>query len=464
MKPRRILVALTAVALLAAAGCSRSGSSGEESSATGGNSGGSSSSSSVSADFGDLKGLCHSGKASSAPAQGVTAGEIKVGVFTDMGFTKNPELADAAKVFTSWCNDNGGINGRKITYNMRDAKLMEVRQRMLESCRDDFALVGGSAALDGLGVKDRLSCLLPDFPAQVDQIANAGADLQVGGGVTAGGRYDPYTGFHQWLFKDAYPASASAIGLINGDSPVTKVMGTAYEEALPQQGATIVYDDLYPAAGVSDWTPYAQSIKTKGVKGLIFLGDFNSLAKLEDVLTGMDYKLDWIDTNSNAYNSQFIKLAGNSLAVQHNYADISGTAPLESNLPAMKQLKDLFAKYAPGEDMTYPAVRAFGQWLLFAKSAASCGDQLTRKCLLDAGKGETAWTAGGLEAPTNMGDPNFIQKCFNAEQAGPQGWSTPDFKPDNGPYRCNVDPYVYKTPGGKPLTLADVGKSLGDLK
>jgi hypothetical protein len=453
VRPRRILIALMAVALLAA-GCSRGG---EETTTAGGSGGGS-------GDFGDLKGICHSGKPSSSPAQGVTPGEIKLGVFSDVGFTKNPEFADAAKVFTSWCNDNGGIGGRKLSFTVHDAKLLEVRQRMLEACRDDFALVGGGAAFDGLGVKDRLSCTLPDFPAQVVSIANAGSDLQVGGGSTAG-KLDIYTGSHSWLFKEAYPDSANAIGLITGDTPVTKTMLNGYQESLPAEGATLVYSDLYPAAGVTDWTPYAQAIKSKGVKGLIFLGNYVDLPKLEDVLTSMNYKLDWIDANSNAYSPAFLKLLGNSTTEQHNYADISGTAPLESDLPAIKQLKDLYAKYAPGSAPTYPAVRAFGAWTLFAKAASSCGDALTRRCVYDAAIKETAWTGGGLEAPQDF-TPNTsnLPKCFNVEMVTPQGWQPAPFKPDTGPYRCDMQPYVYKQDLGKPMTLADVGKTLNDVK
>lgn len=453
MAPRRILIALMAVALLAAAGCSRGGS--EESGATGGGGG--------SGDFGDLKSICHSGKPSSAPAQGVTASEIKLGVFSDIGFTKNPEFVDAAKVFTSWCNDNGGVAGRKLSYTVHDAKLLEVRQRMVEACRDDFALVGGGAAFDGLGVKDRLNCLLPEFPAQVVSAANAGSDLQVGGGGTAS-QMDIYTGSHSWLFKEAYPDSAAAIGVITGDIPATKSMLSGYQESLPAEGATLVYGDLYPAAGVTDWTPYAQAIKSKGVKGLIFLGNYVDLPKLEDVLTGMDYHLDWIDANSNAYNAGFLKLLGNSATAQHNYADISGTAPLESDLPAITQLKQLYAKYAPGSEPTYPAVRAFAEWALFAKSAASCGDALTRKCLYDAATKESAWTGGGLVAPQDFTTKAAVQKCFNVEMVTPQGWQPAPFKPDTGPYRCDMTPYVYKQDLGKPLTLEAIGKSLNDLK
>ncbi|WP_433631914.1 ABC transporter substrate-binding protein [Nocardia sp. CA-120079] len=456
MKSQRILVALLAAALLAA-GCSRGGEEVEGTNTT---------SSTASGDFGDLKNVCQAGKPSSSSAQGVTAGEIKVGVFSDVGFTKNTEFVDAANVFTSWCNAAGGVGGRKLVATVRDAKLMQVRQRMIEACREDFALVGGGAALDSLGVEDRLKCLLPEFPAQVVDVKNSGSDLQVGGGASASRPYDIYTGYHQWLLT-TYPASAGAVGIITGDSPVTKAMVPKFQESLSAMNASVVYNELYPATGVADWTPYAQSIKSKGVKGLIFLGDFRSLAKLEDVLTGMDYKLDWIDANSNAYNSQFLELAGKSLAAQNNFADLSGIAPLEASatVPDVKLVKDLFAKYAPGKDVTYPALRAFSEWLLFAKSAASCGDQLTRKCVYDAASKETAWTAGGLQAPVDLRPTGALPKCYNIVQATPQGWQqATGFKPDTGPYRCDMDAYVYKNDYGKAMTLADVGLSTSDLK
>lgn len=455
MKSQRILVALLAATLLAA-GCSGRSGGAEESPAA----------NAVSSDFGDLKGVCQPGKSTSSPTQGVTADQIQIGVFTDIGFTKKPELVDAAKVFSSWCNDNGGINGRSIEVNIRDSKLMEVRQRMIEACRDDFALVGGSAALDALGVKERLSCTLPEFPSQVGGTENTGSDLQIGGGASANRPYDVYGGFHQWLYKEAHPNSANALGIIVGDSPLTKVMADRYAEGLPAQGATLIYSDIYPSAGVADWTPYAQNIKTKGVKGLIFLGDFRQLAKLEDVLTGMDYKLDWIDANSNAYQPAFVELLGKSAGAQNNYADLSGTAPLDSanTIVAVKQAKELFAKYAPGAELTYPAIRALTEWLLFAKAAASCGDNLTRTCLLDAARKETSWTAGGLQAPMNMSSATVPPKCFNAVKATSQGWQVADFKPDNGPYRCDMKPYVYTGNYGKAVTLADVGKSASDVK
>ncbi|MDX3382272.1 ABC transporter substrate-binding protein [Streptomyces niveiscabiei] len=415
-----------------------------------------------SSDFGTLKDVCGPGTAKASSVQGVTDDEIQVGVMSDIGFTKRSEFVDAAKVFTSWCNDAGGINGRDLAPVTRDAKLMEVRQRVLEACKADFALVGGGSALDSLGVKDRLKCLLPNFPAQSSQIGAIGSDLQaLASGPVAG--YFGYAGYYSWLLKDKYPDSAGKVGVIAGDAPVTKVMAAQFKEAVAGLGGTVSYSDLYPAAGVSDWTPYAQSIKKDGVKGLVFLGDFASLAKLEQALTGIGYTPDWIDANSNAYGPAFPQLAGAALGTQHNYAELFATAPLESaaDNPAVQQVIDLFEKYAPGKQVTYPALRAFSAWLLFATSARDCAE-LTRTCVYENAMKNTAFTAGGLQAPFDLTSKE-PPKCYVIVEATAKGWQAADFEPDQGAYRCDAPTYQYKGAYGKPATLADVGTSMADL-
>ena len=457
MKSQRIVIAVVAMALLVA-GCGRSGT-GEEAA-------GPTAPSVSSGDFGDLSDVCKGGSPSGTPAQGVTATEIKVGVFSDVGFTKQPEFVDAAKAFTSWCNAAGGINGRKLVYEVRDTNLLEVRPRMLDACREDFALVGGGAALDGLGVKDRLSCLLPEFPAQVSQSQNLQSDLQVSALTSTYAHYEPYFGFRKWLLNEAYPESAGAVGIINGDSPVTKVLGDKAVEAIKAAGGTVTYSDLYPASGVSDWTPYAQSIKNKNVKGLVFYGDFRQLGKLEDVLSGMNYKLDWIDPTNNAYNPQFLQAAAQSVGVQNNVVDLTGAVPIEAatSSPAMAQLHDIFEKYAPGAELALGSVRALSSWLLFAKAASSCGDQLTRRCVLEAATKQTAWTGGGLHTARDLSNEDAAPDCFNVMRATTTGWKQADFEPDRGLFRCDVTPYRYTAEYGAATTLADVGKSLDDVK
>lgn len=457
MRPKRTAAVLLAVALLATAGCS--GRSGSET-------GNSPAGESVVADFGDLTGVCQEGTATGAPTQGVTDTEITVGVFTDVGYSKNPEFVDAAKVFTSWCNAAGGINGRTITTEIHDSKMLAVRQQMVEACRTDFALVGGGSGLDGLGVKERLQCTLPDFPAQISQQVNVGTDLQVIASQSTFAHYDPYNASRQWLTKEAYPQSAGAIGIINGDSPVTKVLGAKAVESLESMGAKVIYNELYPVGGVTDWTPYAQAIKNKGVRGLVWLGEDGPLAKLEEKLTSMDYELDWIDPTNNAFQPDYIELLGRSASFQNNIVDLGGVAPpqLADESPATRQLQDLYAKYAPDAVISLPAIRAFSAWLLFAKTASACGAELTRTCLVTTAQKETAWTGGGLHTPNDLSAEDPAPTCFNVMQATPDGWQRPEFGANNGLFRCGTPPYRYTGDYGEPMTLADVGKTMADVE
>ena len=91
----------------------------------------------------------------------------------------NQELFDASTVFTKWCNSLGGINGRKIIDNQRDAALVNYKAKVLEACQTDFSMVGGGAVFDDTGQQARLNCLLPDLPGYVVSPAARGADLLV---------------------------------------------------------------------------------------------------------------------------------------------------------------------------------------------------------------------------------------------------------------------------------------------
>jgi hypothetical protein len=462
----RTCVAVSAVALLAA-GCSRAASPSSAGAAgKGAASGTTAVGQGTGAGFGTLTSVCRPGSASGAPDQGVTAGQVRVGVMTDASFTKDNTFPVTAKVFAAWCNANGGIDGRKIVFDTLDTALFDVQPKMVQACGEDFALVGGGAAFDGGAVSKRLSCLLPAFPGEVVSPQNAGSAFQVYPGWNGAANWG-YPGYYSWLTKQAYPDSAKHVGIISGDVAATQQIAAQDAQGIAGIGGTVTYNDLYPPLGAADWTPYAEAIKTKGVKGLIFNGQWQQLAKLELALTNIGYKLDWIDANSDAYTPQFISLAGSSLTAQNNYADIAGLYPVEkaSSNPATQQLVGLFSQYAPGTAVTLPAVQSFAEWLLFATSAETCGSDLTRKCVYDAAISQTSWTGGGLLAPSSLAPGAAPTGCFNVEKATPAGWQPASIGANNGVYRCG-GPFFTITGSAyiPPTTLASVGKSMADLK
>ncbi len=465
MKPQRTIAALAAFAAVAglAAGCSRAGGTTTSSPSSAGSTAATQASTST---FGTLGKICGSGSPSGSTDQGVTASTIQVGTFTDQSFTQDPTMVDAAKVFTSWCNSLGGIDGRKVVSNTLDDGLYNVQAKMVEACGQDFALAGGESALDNLGVETRLKCLLPSFPAQVISTLNTGSSLQVSPGYNTG-KYYVYSQYYNWLIKQEYPASAQHVGIIAGDVGVTETDEAEAAEDIKSLGGSVGYNTLYSPIGSIDWTPFAEAIKSKGIKGLIFLGQYQDLAKLELILTNMDYKLDWIDANTNSYDTAFNGLAGSSvLSEQNNVADIEGVYPLEdaSSNPATKELSQLWAKYEPDEQLSLPGVLAFSSWLLFAESASSCGADLTRKCLYDAAIKQTNWTAGGLMAAMSLSSTTTPVTCWNVEKDTTSGWEPASFGANDGAYSCGGPYYLLKGNYGSPLTLANVGLSLNDLK
>lgn len=458
----RWLALIVALALVAAA-CGRSddkSDSGSTSSSTAASGGGA-----KSADFGDLKDVCQAGDPSGSPAQGVTPSEIKLATFADPGFVGRPglnqELFDTADVFAAWCNDRGGINGRKIVVDKRDVALTEVKARMTQSCAEDFMMVGGGAVFDQDGVKTRLECLMPDISGFAVSPEARGADLlvqPVPNSITT-----LPSGDFKWLEKK-FPTGAKNYGVLTGDVATTRIVGEQNKEMVDSLGWNNVYDDVYPSFGLSDWTPYAQGLQSAGVEGLIWIGEPEFLAKLLQAMNNIGYAPKFIRTDANHYDTKLIDNGQD--AIKNNVYIRSVFFPFEEAKAgtATKQYLDAFADYKPdGKNRTYLGLQAFSAWLLFAESAKACGNDLTRKCVYDNAKKVTSWTGGGLHAEQNPGE-GVPPTCFAIEQATPSGFKLVDIGATDGIFKC--DPkglYTLKEPGVN-ITLEDVGLTQADLK
>ena len=141
--------------------------------------------------------ICEPGPGGASSVRGVGAKTINIAVENDASNTIVPglevEFTQQATAFADWCNAAGGINGRKIVIDNRDAALFNVASQMTSACQSDFMAVGGGYAIDSPGVPIREKCGLGQISAYVPSSASAMATLQVDPGgantdsITAGG-------------------------------------------------------------------------------------------------------------------------------------------------------------------------------------------------------------------------------------------------------------------------------------
>ncbi len=460
--------ALIACVALGAAACNRSDAPKTTTKATGTSATSVDGSKGGAGTFGDLTNVCQGGSPSGAPAAGVTADSIRIATFSDAGFVGRPglnqEFFDTAEVFSKWCNDHGGINGRTIVVDTRDAALFNTQARMVEACADDFAMVGGGATFDADGVETRLKCLLPDIAGFVASAKARGADLLVQPEPNA--LTSLQVGNLRYLGK-RFPDATAHIGVLTGDIPLTKEVGDQNAAAAKAFGWKVVSENVYPPVGVTDWTPYAQAIKQAGIKGLIYIGEPENLGKLIVALNDIGYPLDFIRADANHYDAKLVDTASAALANAPVYIQLN-IAPFEqaAKSSAIGQYLAAFQQYKPdGKSHTYLGVNAWSAWLLFANAASSCGNNLTRTCFYNAAKKIDRWTGGGLHSVTNPGAGTSSQ-CFATLKATPKGFTlVTDTQANQGIYNCGPKNLFTLTDNvGAETTLADVGQNIKNLK
>jgi hypothetical protein len=394
--------------------------------------------------------------ASTGTQVGLTSDTISLGTISDVGYSGAPglnqELFDASDVFASWCNSLGGLN----------AKITEYKQRIQEACDKDFALVGGGGVFDDAGQTDRLSCLLPDFPGYVVSNIARGAGLQVQ--ATPGSNTQVQAGLFRYLAA-TFPDSMANTGFLTGNIATTINNKSQYQEAAQSFGFQTVYDERYNPVGEPTWTPFAQAIKDKGVKGLYWVGEPSNLSKLLDALSQIDYKLDWVGAAGNEYDQALIDGAGSALDTNTVFIQVGVTPFLATQIPAIPQYEELFKQYLPnGKSQASLGLNSFSAWLLFAQLVKSCGVNITRRCVYDAGIKTTSWSGGGLSAEASPASqqpgPCFALVKTDGAKFVMENWETTQ----DGIWNC--DPAnVAKTTGdfGQPPTLESVGKSLDDV-
>src|SRR6202050_1199936 len=164
--------------------------------------------------------VCEPGPGGASTVRGVSSKTINIAVFNDASNTVIPgleaEFPQQAQAFADWCNAAGGINGRKIVIDNRDAALFNAAQQATAACQSDFMAVGGGMALDQPSVPVREKCGLGQISGYVVSDASELASDQVD---PSGANTNSITSGWFGALAKAYPQAVKKAGMGGEHNP-----------------------------------------------------------------------------------------------------------------------------------------------------------------------------------------------------------------------------------------------------
>ncbi len=399
-----VAVAIVAILSLVATAC---GSGRDDSDGGGGNTSTTEGGGGDSSAFGTMASPCGPAEGTNtAPAGqvGVTADSITIAYGDDAGYQQAPglnkEMSDAVKAMISWCNDQGGINGRQVKGNYYDAKILDVNNAMTEACQGgNFFLVGQGWSLDASQEATRLGCGLPAVPTYTVSPQFAHGKLMY---QPTPNPVDEMSVPAAFQMAEAFPDAVKKSAVMYANYSATIDSTEKWELASEQAGWTYLpCEQVYSIGGESDWKPFVQKLKDCGAEVVYFSGSpYPNFENVLDAAAQIGYSPKWM-TEANFYDAKFAEwnVAGNADNVYVRMAYF----PFEEadQVPAVQQYLDIVAD--SGGSTSLLGMQATAAFLLWAQASQQCGADLTRDCVLEKLSTVTDYTAGGLQAPANVG-------------------------------------------------------------
>ena len=389
--------------------------------------------------FGDLGRICGPGNPQPRSGRGLSGTTIHVGTLGDPGSTITPgleqEYFDVAKAFTKWCNDAGGINGRKIVVQDYDAKLFNGAQQIVSACQREFMLVGGGNAFDAVDVKPRVECKLAQIPA-LDVSPQAGlAPLQVQPTSNSPTHYG-VGGLR--LLADAYPASEQGLGIGSSNVASLSPQGRYASQAWESLGNKVSIIQEKPTF-VTNFRPYMEQLKTTGAKA------YNEIASQDptpevNAMRDVGYQPSFVLWSIQFYDPKSVE-AAKTVTFPPSYVALAALpAELVDDYPVLQQIRSIMNAGLTEPKFTSFTGLAWSSWTLWAKSATECGDNLTPQCILAKAGSHTDWDAGGLFPPNSTIPGKQSQSnCVILVRLTPKGfvYDKKVTQPNHGPYNCD---------------------------
>jgi ABC-type branched-subunit amino acid transport system substrate-binding protein len=394
--------------------------------------------------------ICEPGSGGASSVRGVGAKSINIAVFNDAASTIEPglevEFVQQAKAFADWCNAAGGINGRQIVIDDRDAALFNAAQQTTAACQSDFMAVGGGMALDQPAVPIREKCGLGQISGYVVSDASDLASDQVD---PSGINTDSVTSGWFGALAKAYPQAVKAAGMGGQNDPSILEPETKYEFGAEAQGWHVV-DFAEPPITVTDWAPYVEDYQSKGAEAL-WPADTSNIAPFTQAMATAGYHPAFIALGTQFANSMTQQAVAANPSLPPVYVETSWwPLSIASQNPSTEQLVKVMHTYAKGDAIDFDDEEGAEAWLLWAKSASSCVN-LTVTCVLNGAAAAKDWDAGGIQAPiaslTLSNENPQPSPCFALMKIGSKGilYDKAITKPTQSIWNCNPKNVVHLT-------------------
>jgi ABC-type branched-subunit amino acid transport system substrate-binding protein len=396
--------------------------------------------------------ICEPGPGGTSSVRGVGPKTINIAVFNDAANTIEPglevEFVQQAQAFADWCNASGGINGRKIVIDNRDAALFNVGEVTTDACQSDFMAVGGGLSLDQSAVPIREACGLGQITYYTVSDAADSATLQVNPG-NVNNKIESAGYFGALAKKYPQAVKKAAMGGINSPSSVEAMKKVEY--AAQAQGWNVLDFQESPLS-VTDWTPYVEQVQTKGVEAL-WPSDLDNIAPYLQAMSTAGYKPAFLILGAQFYVKNTTEAMASLSGLPPVYVETAWW-PLEmaSQNPSTEQLVQTMHTYAKGDSVDFNDEESAESWLLWAKSASACGVNLTVSCVLSHAGSVTNWDAGGIQAPVARVVPStqnpIPSPCFALLKAEPNKfvYDRAVTQPTQSIWNCNPKGDVKLTP------------------
>jgi hypothetical protein len=362
--------------------------------------------------FGTLTDVCGPGTPGPSTERGVTPTEIQIGVQNDATATLQPGLGKGylvvAEAFTEWCNEAGGINGRKIRMVSRDGQILNAAKVVIDACQSDFMLVGGGTPFDAATVEPREGCALGTIPSYTASPEATRGRLQA---VIARPPTDEVNVMLFRRLEEQFGEAFDKTGIMTIDTPSLLAPKLSLQKAVPLAGGTVTSFQKLPVSQSVDLRPFTQPL-SGAVEALVpYEGDTSGLYEsLQDI--GYEPQV-LIDPIGNLYIDETIRgLEASDVDIP--FYLVSGGFPFDmvDENPTLALARDLTAARGVEDiDVDASIIPPFASWLLFAQSAMACGDDLTVECVMGQATAQTGYTAGGMTTPIDLSDSTSVGAC-----------------------------------------------------